>query len=75
MNNNFYHLYDQGSVIKIVDASTGMQAGTISPRGKVMSPFQVSGDSVAFTVKQADGTDMGTVHKLPSGQLINTFRA
>ena len=74
MTNKFYHVKDSGNVLIVTDAETGMQAGVISPRGKVMSPFQISGDRVSFTVQLTDGSTLGCVHKLPSGQLITQFR-
>jgi hypothetical protein len=73
-NNKFYHVKDKGSVLIVTDAETGMQAGVISPRGKVTSPFQISGDRVSFTVKLQDGSFLGCVHKLPSGILVTQFR-
>ena len=75
MNNKFYHVYNAGAHLKVVDAEKGIQVGVISPRGEVQSPFQISGNAVSFVVKTTDGSLLGTVHKLPSGQLINTFRA
>lgn len=74
MNNKFYHVRDRGTVLIVTDAETGMQAGVISPRGKVIGPFQISGDSVSFTVELPNKTHVGCVHKLPSGQLVNQFR-
>tara|TARA_R110002050_G_scaffold6130_16_gene26028 strand:+ start:965 stop:1192 length:228 start_codon:yes stop_codon:yes gene_type:complete len=74
MTNNFYHVRDGGHVLIVTNAETGMQAGVISPRGKVAGPFQVSGDKVSFTVELADGSSLGCVHKLPSGQLVTQFR-
>tara|TARA_Y100000310_G_C20416965_1_gene684789 strand:- start:185 stop:415 length:231 start_codon:yes stop_codon:yes gene_type:complete len=73
-NNKFYHVKDSGHVLIVTDAETGMQAGVVSPRGKVKGPFQVSGDRVSFTVELPDGSLLGTVHRLPSGSLINQFR-
>jgi hypothetical protein len=70
----FYHVKDNGTVLIVTNAETGMQAGVISPRGKVTSPFQISGDKVSFTVQLHNGSFLGCVHKLPSGQLVTQFR-
>ena len=70
-----YTVHDTGSgVLKIVDALRGIQAGVISPRGKLVTPPIVSGSQVSFVVETPDGSKLGTVHKLPSGSLINQFR-
>jgi len=70
-----YTVHDTGQgMLKIVDASRGIQAGGISPRGKVITPPVVNGNQVSFVVQHPDGTKMGTTHKLPTGQLINQFR-
>tara|TARA_R100000152_G_C6663877_1_gene102030 strand:+ start:261 stop:479 length:219 start_codon:yes stop_codon:yes gene_type:complete len=70
-----YTVHDTGQgMLKIVDASRGIQAGVISPRGKVITPPVVNGNQVSFVVQHPDGTKMGTTHKLPTGQLINQFR-
>jgi hypothetical protein len=39
------------------------------------TPPIVNGNRVSFVVETPDGTKLGTVHKLPTGQLINQFRA
>ena len=71
----FYTVHDTGqNMLKVIDADSGAQAGMISPRGKLVTPPIVNGDRVSFVVEASDGTKLGTVHKLPSGQLINQFR-
>ena len=70
----FYHVRDSGTVLVVTNAETGMQAGVISPRGKVTGPLQISGDKVSFTVQLVNGSFLGCVHKLPSGQLVTQFR-
>ena len=75
MSESFYTVHDTGQGhLKIVDAHKGIQAGVISPRGKLVTPPIVNGDKVSFVVQAPDGTKMGTVHKLPSGSLLNHFR-
>ena len=73
---NFYTVHDTGQgYIKIVDPEKGLQVGVISPRGKVLTPPIVNGTQASFVVEHPDGTKMGCVYKLPSGSLINQFRA
>ena len=64
-----------GQPIKIMDITRGVQAGFITPRGKVDSPIQVSGDRVSFIIKRSDGSRIGYVFKCPNGNLISQFRA
>ena len=72
----FYTVHDTGqNLLKVIDNETGAQAGMISPRGKLITPPIVNGMRVSFVIETPDGTKMGTVHGLPSGQLINQFRA
>jgi len=72
----FYTVHDTGQgYVKVVDADKGVQVGTIAPRGKVLTPPIVNGDRASFVVEQPNGEKLGCVHKLPSGQLINQFRA
>jgi|TARA_R110002050_G_scaffold79088_1_gene168976 hypothetical protein len=72
----FYTVHDTGqNLLKVIDNETGSQAGMISPRGKLVTPPIVNGTQVSFVVETPDGTKMGTVHNLPSGQLVNQFRA
>ena len=79
MSDRLYYIpwngIESNEVLKVMDSTAGIQAGTISPRGKVTSPPIVSGDKASFVVKLHDGTKMGCVHQLPSGSLINQFRA
>ena len=73
---NFYTVHDTGQgYMKVVDAETGVQAGMISPRGKVVTPPIVNGDRASFVIENSDGTKLGCVYKLPNGQLLNQFRA
>lgn len=76
MSDTVYSVHDTGQgVIKIVDGLKGIQVGVLSPRGKVVSPFQVSGNTVSFLVETPSGERFGTTHKLPSGSLISQYRA
>lgn len=76
MSDTFYSVHDTGQGnLKIVDADKGIQAGIISPRGQVVTPPVVNGNRVSFVVERPDGSRLGTVHSLPSGSLINQFRA
>lgn len=71
---NFYVLQQVSPrLVRVSDAERGIQAGWINCRGNVSSPFSISGDKVAFTVKMDNGDLMGCIHKLPSGQLINQY--
>ena len=73
---NFYTVYDTGQgYIKVVDAEKGVQIGMISPRGRVVTPPVVNGSQCSFVVELPDGSRSGAVYQLPSGQLINQFRA
>lgn len=73
---DFYSVHDtfQG-YLKIVDPAKGAQVGVISPRGKLVTPPIVNGNQVSFVVEDPAGIKMGCVYKLPTGSLINTFRA
>lgn len=76
MSDTIYTVHDTGhGMMKIIDGMSGLQVGVLSPRGKVASPPIVSGDIVSFVVELPDGERLGTTHKLPSGSLINQFRA
>jgi len=76
MSDTIYTVHDTGQgVMKIIDGMTGLQAGVISPRGKVVGPVIVQGDRASFIIETSSGERMGTVHKLPSGSLVNQFRA
>ena len=76
MEHNLFTVHDTGQgLLKIIDATKGIQAGMITPRGKLVTPPMVSGNIVSFIVSQPDGTKLGQVHKLPSGSLINQYRA
>ena len=76
MTEAFYSVHDTGQGnLKIVDAHKGVQAGIISPRGKLVTPPVVSGNRVSFIVERPDGSRLGTIHSLPSGSLVNQFRA
>ena len=76
MEHNLYTVHDTGQGnLKIVDATRGVQAGIISPRGQLVTPPIVSGNIVSFVVQHNDGSRTGQVHKLPSGSLVNQFRA
>jgi|TARA_B100001971_G_C17866661_1_gene371080 hypothetical protein len=76
MDHNLFTVHDTGQgLLKVVNATKGIQVGVISPRGKLETPPIVSGNVVSFVVSQPDGTRIGQVHKLPSGSLINQFRA
>jgi hypothetical protein len=72
---NLFSVHDTGQgMLKVVDATKGVQVGMISPRGTLLTPPIVSGNQVSFVVVKHDGTKLGTIHKLPSGSLINQFR-
>ena len=79
MKDDFYSITQAGSgpgeYLKIVDAVKGTQVGTIAPRGKIVTPWVISANRVSFVVERPDGSRFGTVHKLPSGSLLNQFRA
>ena len=76
MDDSVYTVIETGGgSLKIVDAYKGIQTGIITPRGVLVTPPVVSGNSVSFVIQKPDGTRIGTVHKLPSGSLINQFRA
>lgn len=77
MSETFYTVHEAGpgQPLKITDATRGIQAGFITPRGEVDSPIQVSGNRVSFIVKKSDGSRIGYVFKLPNGNLISQFRA
>jgi len=76
MEHNLYTVHDTGQgMLKIIDAAKGVQAGVITPRGSLVTPPIVSGNTVAFIVQTNDGSRLGTVHRLPSGSLINHYRA
>jgi hypothetical protein len=76
MEHNLFTVLDTGQgLLKIVDATKGVQAGMITPRGKLLTPPMVSGNVVSFIIVQPDGSRLGQVHKLPSGSLINQYRA
>ena len=76
MEHNLFTVHDTGQgLLKIIDATKGIQAGMITPRGKLLTPPMVSGNLVSFIVSQPDGSRLGQVHKLPSGSLVNQYRA
>jgi len=76
MEHNLFTVHDTGQgILKIIDATKGIQAGIISPRGRLVTPPVVSGNTVSFVVQAQDNTRLGQVHKLPSGSLINQYRA
>ena len=71
-----YTVFDQGNgLMRINKAGTDTQVGQITIRGEVQTPPIVNGDRVSFVVTTASGKKMGTTHKLPSGSMINQFRA
>jgi len=73
---NFYTVHDTGQgYVKVVDAEKGVQIGVISPRGRIVTPPVVNGNQCSFVVESPSGERSGTVYQLPSGQLINQFRA
>ena len=76
MSDTIYTVHDTGGgMLKIIDGLKGLQVGVISPRGRVVTPPVVSGTHVSFVVETPNGDRLGTVHKLPSGSLVNQFRA
>lgn len=76
MEHNLYTVIDTGQgTLKIIDATKGVQAGIISPRGALVTPPMVNGNTVSFIIQHNDGHRIGHVYKLPSGSLINQFRA
>jgi hypothetical protein len=76
MNEPAYIVHDTGQGhLKIVDVHSGIQAGIISPRGKLVTPPMVSGDRVSFIVEDDSGDRKGSIHSLPSGSLLTYFRA
>tara|TARA_Y100000310_G_scaffold336481_1_gene421123 strand:- start:8769 stop:8999 length:231 start_codon:yes stop_codon:yes gene_type:complete len=76
MSDTIYTVHDTGQgVMKIVDGLKGIQVGVLSPRGVVVTPPVVSSNHVSFVVETPDGERFGTVHSLPSGSLVNQFRA
>jgi hypothetical protein len=76
MEHNLYTVHDTGQgMLKIIDAMKGVQAGVITPRGKLITPPIVNSNTVSFIVQTTDGSRIGTVHRLPSGSLINQYRA
>ena len=76
MEHNLFTVHDTGQgLLKVVDATKGIQVGMISPRGKLVTPPIVSGNVVSFVIERPDSTRIGQVHKLPSGSLTNQFRA
>ena len=76
MSDTLYIVHDtyQGQ-LKIVDAHKGIQVGTISPRGKLVTPPIVSHNQVSFVIEMPDGNRLGVIHKLPSGSQVGSFRA
>ena len=73
---NFYSVHDTGyGMLKIIDAEKGLQVGVITPRGNMITPPIVNGTQVSFVVQSPDGTKQGCVYKLPTGALVNQFRA
>jgi len=71
-----YTVFDQGNgLMRINNAETDTQVGQITTRGEIQTPPIVNGDRVSFVVKTPRGIKMGTTHKLPSGSMINQFRA
>ena len=76
MADTIYSVHDTGQgILKIVDVQRGTQAGIISPRGKLVTPPIVNGNSVSFIVEDPDGQRQGNIHSLPGGQLSRQFRA
>ncbi len=73
---NFYTVHDTGQgYVKVVDAEKGVQIGMISPRGRIVTPPVVNGNQCSFVVESPDGSRSGAVYQLPSGQMINQYRA
>ena len=71
-----YTVFDQGNgLMRINNAETDTQVGQITTRGEIQTPPIVNGDRVSFVVKTPAGKKIGTTHKLPSGSMINQFRA
>lgn len=72
---NFYTVLDTGQgYLKVTDAEKGVMVGTISLRGKVLTPPVVNQNQCALTVETSSGEKLGVIHQLPSGQLINQYR-
>jgi hypothetical protein len=79
MEHNSYTIsqagYGNNTYLKVIDAMKGVQVGQFAPRGEINGPWVVSGNQVSFVCTQHDGSKVGYVHKLPSGNVVNTFRA
>ena len=76
MSDTIYTVHDSGGgMMKIIDGMSGLQVGVLSLRGKLSSPPIVNGNIVSFIVELPGGEKLGTTHKLPSGSLVNQFRA
>jgi hypothetical protein len=66
----------EGGHINVIDATTGQTVARFAPRGQLTTDPNVSGNLVTFTIKDSEtGFRVGQVHELPSGRLVNTFRA
>jgi hypothetical protein len=63
-----------GETLVITDMNKGQVVGRISARGRLISHPVVFGEKVSFAVQKEDGSMMGTIHQLPSGSLLTTFR-
>ena len=75
-HNIMYTVHDQGNgICRINNVETGVQVGQITARGEIITPPIVNGDRVSFVVQTPKGIKIGTTHKLPSGSMINQFRA
>ena len=65
-----------GGYINVIDATTGQTVARFAPRGQLVTDPNVAGNLVTFTIKDSTtGFRVGQVHELPSGRLVNTFRA
>tara|TARA_B100001123_G_C15317916_1_gene1026836 strand:- start:1817 stop:2620 length:804 start_codon:yes stop_codon:yes gene_type:complete len=64
-----------GGYINVIDATTGQTVARFAPRGPLVTDPNVSGNLITFTIKDEDGSRIGQVHELPSGRLVQSFRA
>lgn len=69
-----YTVILDGDILKCIDTSTGMTAGSINMVGTMNSGPIVTGDRCTVVIKDYTGTH-GKVYKLPSFNIVTTFSA
>jgi hypothetical protein len=74
MNSGLYTVAVKSkNLIHIIDAKKGVTVNRTTIRGEIITGPIVVGDRFTVVAKQANGTNMGFIYKLPTGIIIDRF--